>query len=203
MTDLIKLMSTLVTPDGKILIPGVYDDVAPVTPEELSIYEKLDLGMDSIEQAIGASTAIHESVVPTVMARWRYPSLSLHGIEGAFYSSGSKTVIPAKVTGKFSIRLVPDMDPHKLFELVQKHVESEFAKLKTKNKMSISQGHGAKAWLGDTNDKNFTAGIKATEKVWGVTPDLTREGGSIPVTLTFSEITGKSVMLLPVGQSGA
>lgn len=46
-----------------------------------------------------------------LMHRWRFPSLSLHGIEGAFSESGAKTVIPRKVTGKFSIRLVPDMDP--------------------------------------------------------------------------------------------
>lgn len=32
-------------------------------------------------------------------------------------------------------------------------------------------------------------------------PDLTREGGSIPVTLTFQEATGKNVMLLSVGAS--
>ena len=37
--------------------------------------------------------------------------------------------------------------------------------------------------------------------VFGVEPDLTREGGSIPVTLTFQEATGKNVMLLPIGQS--
>ena len=40
------------------------------------------------------------------MGRMRHPSLSLHGIEGAFSGPGGKTVIPAKVTGKFSIRLV-------------------------------------------------------------------------------------------------
>lgn len=45
------------------------------------------------------------------MNRWRFPSLSLHGIEGAFSAGGAKTVIPRKVIGKFSIRLVPDMDP--------------------------------------------------------------------------------------------
>lgn len=37
--------------------------------------------------------------------------------------------------------------------------------------------------------------------VFGVEPDLTREGGSIPVTLTFQEATGKNVMLLPVGSA--
>lgn len=33
----------------------------------------------------------------TLMRRWRYPSLSIHGIEGAFSGQGSKTVIPRKV----------------------------------------------------------------------------------------------------------
>lgn len=42
---------------------------------------------------------------------WRYPTVSIHGIEGAFSDPGTKTVIPAKVTAKFSIRQVPDMDP--------------------------------------------------------------------------------------------
>ena len=35
--------------------------------------------------------------------------------------------------------------------------------------------------------------------VYGVEPDFTREGGSIPVTLTFQDLTGKNVMLLPMG----
>lgn len=42
---------------------------------------------------------------------WRYPTVTIHGIEGAFSDPGTKTVIPAKVTAKFSIRQVPDMDP--------------------------------------------------------------------------------------------
>lgn len=40
---------------------------------------------------------------------WRYPSLSIHGIEGAFSGTGTKTVIPSKVIGKFSIRQAPNM----------------------------------------------------------------------------------------------
>lgn len=44
------------------------------------------------------------------MHLWRYPSLSIHGVEGAFDKPGAKTVIPGRVTGKFSIRLVPHMN---------------------------------------------------------------------------------------------
>lgn len=49
--------------------------------------------------------------VDLIAHMWRYPTVSIHGIEGAFSDPGTKTVIPAKVTAKFSIRQVPDMDP--------------------------------------------------------------------------------------------
>jgi hypothetical protein len=45
--------------------------------------------------------------------------------------------------------------------------------------------HGGRAWLSDPDDPNYMAGRKATKHVYGVDPDLTREGGSIPVTLTL------------------
>ncbi|KAI5299873.1 Metallopeptidase M20 [Ascosphaera atra] len=45
------------------------------------------------------------------------------------------------------------------------------------------------------------AATKAVEQVFGCTPDMTREGGSIPITLTFEEATGKNVLLLPMGSS--
>lgn len=51
------------------------------------------------------------SQVDLLAHMWRYPTVTIHGIEGAFSDPGTKTVIPAKVTAKFSIRQVPDMDP--------------------------------------------------------------------------------------------
>ena len=51
-------------------------------------------------------------------------------------------------------------------------------------------GHGGKPWVADTSDPNFQAGRAAIKEVFGVDPDFTREGGSIPVTLTFQEATG-------------
>lgn len=73
-----------------------------------------------------------------LMHRWRYPSLSLHGIEGAFSASGAKTVIPRKVIGKFSIRLVPNMTP----EEVTKHVcwDALFSKQQSLGFLSLCLG---------------------------------------------------------------
>jgi Cys-Gly metallodipeptidase DUG1 len=155
MTDLIYLMHSLVDPKGKILIPGIYDDVAPVTEEEESRYKNLDFNLGDIHAATESQTTIHSSVRDTLMHRWRFPSLSLHGIEGAFYAPGAKTVIPAKVIGKFSIRSVPDQEPERIAKIVTEHVENEFKKLGSKNVIKVVTGHGGKAWVADVNHWNF------------------------------------------------
>ena len=107
----------------------------------------------------------------------RNPSLSIHGIEGAFSAPGAKTVIPAKVTGKYSIRLVPNLSPETVTQLCTGFLEHEFAKLGTKNTLSIETLHAAKPWLSNPNHWSYRAAAKATEKVYGKTPDFTREGG--------------------------
>jgi Cys-Gly metallodipeptidase DUG1 len=208
MTDLILLLSTLVRPTGEILIQGIDELVAPLTEQERKRYENLDYSLDDVHNNIGAKTAVHDDVKQVLMNRMRYPSLSLHGIEGAFSAPGAKTVIPAKVSGKFSIRLVPDMTPEQVDKLVVKHMQDAWATLGSKNKMDVECLHGGKPWLADPEHWNYRAAAKATKTVYGRDPDLTREGGSIPVTLTFAEnITAKgqkergvNVLLLPMGR---
>ena len=201
MTDLIHLMQKLSLPNGKILVPGINDSVAPVTPQEEATYPQLGFKMSDVINAVGAPVNIHNTEREALMARWRYPSLSLHGIEGAFYSPGAKTVIPAKVIGKFSIRTVPNQEPKEITRLVTEFMHSEFKKLGSKNTMKISCDHAGKWWVADFDNYSFKAASTATEKVYGIKPDLTREGGSIPVTLTFQEALGKSVLLLPMGRA--
>ncbi|KAI9881465.1 MAG: hypothetical protein M1830_000027 [Pleopsidium flavum] len=201
MTDLVRVLSTLVDTDGKIQIRGLNELVAPLTDEEKSLYGDISYTMDNLFESLGSKTGIYDDKQRTLMARWRYPSLSIHGIEGAFSAPGAKTVIPAKVIGKFSIRTVPDMESEDVNRLVDQYVKDEFAKLKSKNTMDISLQHAGKWWVASPKHWNFSAAGKAVERVFGVKPDLTREGGSIPVTITFEQATGKNVLLLPMGSS--
>lgn len=207
MTDLVAVMSRLVSPQGEILIPGVLDKVRSVSgtslfdilAEEMKTYNNLDFNMKDFKETFGNDSAIWDNEKDTLMHRWRYPSLSLHGIEGAFYSSGCKTVIPAKVIGKFSIRTVPDMDLPELNALVCRNVKQEFSKLNSKNTLQVECIHDGKYWLSDINHWNFVAGAQAVEKVFGCRPDYTREGGSIPITLIFEQCLKRNVLLLPMG----
>lgn len=198
MTDLFAIFSKMVRPDGKILIPGIYDSVAKLTDSEKKLYENIEFSMAELQDAIGSKTNIKDDIADTLMSRWRFPSLSIHGIQGAFSEGGAKTVIPAKVQGKFSIRTVPDMQPEQIEQLAIEFLKKEFAALGSKNTITIEALHSGKPWYSSPDHWNFRAAAAATEAVYGVKPDLTREGGSIPVTLTFEETLGKNVVLLPM-----
>ncbi|CAG2180903.1 unnamed protein product, partial [Oppiella nova] len=199
MTDLMVLLSKLIDSKGNILVPGVMDDVLAKTAAEEAMYETIDFDHNLYRQEIGTKRLLFETKSEILAHRWRYPSLSIHGVEGAFAGPGAKTVIPRKVIGKFSIRLVPDQNPDKIGAQVIDYLKSEFAKLDSPNRLTVIRRKASRPWVADTDNKNFTAGKLAIRSVFGVDPDLTREGGSIPVTLTFEEVTGKSVILLPMG----
>ncbi|KAK4704732.1 hypothetical protein P7C70_g1471, partial [Phenoliferia sp. Uapishka_3] len=200
MTDLFAVFSKLVTPQGEILVPGIADKVAPLTAEEKARYDVIDVTVADFESAIGAKVTLSEDKSTVLMGRMRYPSLSIHGIEGAFSGGGAKTVIPAAVHGKFSIRLVPDLTPDDVNALVQKYLAEEFAKLGSKNTFKVEMLSGGMPWVASIDHWNFRAATKATEAVYNKTPDFTREGGSIPITLTFADSLGVNVLLLPMGR---
>jgi len=200
MTDLVHLMARLVDTQGNILIPGVEEQVPAPDAAEKAIYERLDYSIADVESAAGGRIALDGGKVDVLMGRMRNPSLSLHGIEGAFSAAGAKTVIPAKVAGKFSIRLVPPQTPASVDPLVIQYLEAEFAKLNSKNTLVVESLHGGKPWVADHSHWNFEAAKRATRTVYKQEPDLTREGGSIPVTLTFAESLGVNVLLLPMGR---
>jgi len=205
MTDLVKVMSTFVDSQGKILVEGMMDDVAPLTEKELKTYETMDFDLDAYRKEVGiegiSDKLLYEDKAKTLMGRWRYPTCTLHGIEGAFDGKGSKTVIPRKAIGKFSFRIVPNMHPDKVEACVRKHVEKEWAKLGTPNKMTLSLDKASFPWYRDPDSDNYAAARRATVRVHGVEPDLTREGGSIPITLVFEEATQSDCVLFPIGAS--
>lgn len=177
MTDLVRLLGKLVNTHGQILIPGIQEMVAELTEDEKALYGDISFTMNNLHESLGSTTSVHENAEQTLMARWRYPSLSIHGVEGAFSAPGAKTVIPAKVIGKFSIRTVPNMESDRVDELVFQYVRDEFKKLGSKNTLDISLQHSGNWWVASPKHWNFRAAGKAVESVFKVKPDLTREGG--------------------------
>jgi Cys-Gly metallodipeptidase DUG1 len=97
-------------------------------------------------------------------------------------------------------RLVPPQTPANVKPLVESYLKEEFKKLGSKNTFTVEAQGSGEPWIEDWKHWNYQAATRATEIVYGRTPDLTREGGSIPVTLTFAEALGVNVLLLPMGR---
>jgi len=201
MTDLVGIMSKLVDGKGKIQVPGIYDSVDPETQEERDSYKDISFSLDEYQNDIGCNKLQSNDKTELLMKRWRYPTLSLHGIEGAYSDQGAKTVIPRKVIGKFSLRIVPSMTGDEVEKKVTDYVTKLHAESGSSNAMQLEMCHGGLPWVADIKDPNFQAGRFAIKEVYKVEPDFTREGGSIPITLTFQEATKKNVMLLPLGMA--
>lgn len=199
MSDLVYLLNSLVSVNGRIAIPGIMDDVEPLCNNEQHVYSNIEFDIDDYRQMIGCKKLIHEDKVKTLMSRWRYPSLSIHGIEGAFHNPGCKTVIPRKVIGKFSIRIVPDQKPEHVAKQTVEYLDAQWKARNSPNTYKAYMVDGGNHWKAPLDNFNVKAAAKATKNVYNVEPDYTREGGSIPITLLFQELTGKSVILLPMG----
>uniref|UniRef100_A0A1A8C5V0 Carnosine dipeptidase 1 (Metallopeptidase M20 family) n=1 Tax=Nothobranchius kadleci TaxID=1051664 RepID=A0A1A8C5V0_NOTKA len=199
MTDLIGILDSLISPSGKIQIPGIREAVAPLTDEEWKMYQDIEFDLENYKNKTGVSQLMYDNKVDLLAHMWRYPTVSIHGIEGAFSDPGTKTVIPAKVTGKFSIRQVPNMDPAVVKTQVTDYLHSVFGKRKSPNKLKVSMVIGAKPWLANTQHPLYEAGKAAVNKVFNVDPDLIREGGTIPIARTFQDVTGKSIIMIPIG----
>lgn len=199
MTDLIGILDTLISASGQILIPGVADAVTNFTEEERKLYEQVGFNLETYKSTIGVDRLMYDNKVDLLAHLWRFPTVSIHGIEGAFSSPGTKTVIPAKVTAKFSIRQVPNMEPAVVEKQVTDHLHAVFERRKSPNKLKVNMIIGAKPWIADPKHALYEAGKRAVKRVFHVEPEMIREGGTIPIARTFQDVTEKYIIMLPIG----
>ncbi|XP_019400554.1 PREDICTED: beta-Ala-His dipeptidase isoform X4 [Crocodylus porosus] len=199
MTDLVALLDSLVNMSGHILIPGIYDDVATLTEEEKKLYESIEFDLEEHKTNAGVKKFLYDTKEEILLHLWHYPCVSIHGIEGAFYEPGIKTVIPAKVIGKFSIRQVPHMALATVEKQVTQYLEEVFSKRNSPNKLKVSMPMGAMPWVADINSPMYVAARTAIITVFGEEPDMIRDGSTIPIANMFQNETRKSVMMLPIG----
>src|SRR5690606_31638218 len=122
---LVRLLARLQDADThRVLIPGFYDRVRPLTDAERAMFARAPITDASIRQLTGApALAGEEGYTPLEQSSAR-PTLDIHGIPGGFTSAGKKTVIPARAWAKVSMRLVPDQDPYEIAELFERYMRS-------------------------------------------------------------------------------
>ncbi|KAG5446702.1 Metallopeptidase M20 [Clonorchis sinensis] len=199
--DLISLLGALNDTRGRPLVPGIYDDMQEMDPEEIKRFGELDYDPQVYRDQISAPGLQSADKVDLLRRRWCLPSISIHGIEHSFDKPGAPTLICRKVMGKFSVRIVPDQNPKKIAQKVTDYLESIHKQRSSPNKLEIKVFRDGRPFLGDHTCSNYQAAYQAITKVWHKPPDLTRDGAAIPVAIALEESTKKDVVLIPMGQS--
>ncbi|KAF5396903.1 Cytosolic non-specific dipeptidase [Paragonimus heterotremus] len=201
LTDLISLLSALNDNQGRPLVPGIYDDIQELDPEEIKRFDALDFLPSLYQNDICAQGLHSNDKVELLRRRWCLPSISLHGIEHSFDRPGAPTLICKKVMGKFSVRIVPDQPPKKIAQKVTNYLKMLHRIRGSPNKLEVKVFRDGRPFLADHTCSNYKAAYSAITKVWNKEPDLTRDGAAIPIAIALEESTKKDVVLIPMGQS--
>lgn len=199
--DLQALMSSLISENGKVLIPGVYDYVRRPEKEELERFAKLDFDPDTYTNQIQTWALYSRDKVEILRRRWLLPSIEIHGIEKSFDSMGAPTLIPKEVMGKFSLRLVPDQNPRFLANRVKCYLEEVHLRRCSGNKLRIKAFSDGRPFLADQSCSNYRAAYEALRHVWKKEPDLIRDGATIFMAGALEEATNRDVVLIPISEN--
>jgi acetylornithine deacetylase/succinyl-diaminopimelate desuccinylase-like protein len=190
---LTQIIAALKGPDGRIRIPGFYDDVVALTNAERAAMAALPFDEEAFRSRLGVPALVGEVGFSVLERKGARPSLDVNGIWGGFMGEGSKTIIPAHAHAKVSCRLVTAQDPERIFELLQGYV-AEIAPPGVTT--TVRQLGGGRPSLTPQDHPATQAAARALEATFGAAPVYVREGGSIPVCASFESILGLPVVML-------
>ncbi len=194
---LIELLGKAKDADGHILIPGFYDDVAEPAAAEIDSWKSLPFDEAAfLNHEVGATRLTGEPNRMILERVWSRPTLEVHGIAGGFTGAGAKTVIPAAATAKVSMRLVPDQDPEKMFDLFSAWVA---ANAPQGVELSVRKLSGAPATVVNPDHPAIAFAAEAFEEVMQAKTVFIRSGGSIPIVGEFAHHLGIPTVLMGFG----
>lgn len=194
--ELVRLLSRLKTPDGKIHVPGLYGAVKPPSKAERAAWKKLPFReKDFLKRRVQAKALTGRKDRPVLERLWALPTFEIHGILGGFTGAGAKTVIPAEATAKVSLRLVPNQK----MRTVERQLAAAVKRLTPKYVTSTVRFlHGADPAQIRIDHPAFKLLDRAFHEVVGRGTVPARAGGSIPVVPALGA-NGAPVILTGIG----
>jgi acetylornithine deacetylase/succinyl-diaminopimelate desuccinylase-like protein len=190
---LAQVIAALKGPDGRIRIPGFYDDVVALTDDARAAITALPFDEEEYRETLGLPALVGEAGFSTLERRGTRPTLDVNGIWGGFQGDGTKTIIPAHAHAKVSCRLVTAQDPERIFEQFQAYVAEIAPPGVVTSVTFLGGGHPS---LTPIDHPATQAAARALEATFGRAPVYIREGGSIPVCATFEQTLGLPVVLM-------
>jgi acetylornithine deacetylase/succinyl-diaminopimelate desuccinylase-like protein len=196
---LARIIAALKGSDGRVRIPGFYDDVVVLAPAEREAMAALPFDEEAYRAGIPVPALMGETGWTTLERKGARPTFDVNGMWSGFQGEGAKTIIPAHAHAKVSTRLVANQDARKVFAALRAYVAEVASPGVTVTTTFI---HGGEPSLTPTDHPATLAAARALRAVHGVNPVYIREGGSIPVTAAFDHVLGLPVVLLGFTQPG-
>lgn len=197
-SELVKVLAQLWDADRRITIPGFYEGVRELTPQERDAWRKLGVDERAALAGIGLppEASVGEKGYSFIEREWARPTAEINGIIGGYTGKGAKTVIPSHASAKVSFRLVDDQDPARI-------TESFFAWLRQRTPPGcrwemIDHSGGPPATVA-TDSPALLAAKAALEKASGVAPAMIKTGGSIPVAGILKSRLGLETIFMGFG----
>jgi acetylornithine deacetylase/succinyl-diaminopimelate desuccinylase-like protein len=124
---LVNALASLKDENGRILIPGFYDDVRePTEAEKQAMRDSADPEMEERLKAMyGIESFLNDKTGYDLEASVFEPTANIAGVWSGYTDPGIKTVLPAKATAKMDFRLVPNQDPNDIFEKLKAHLKAQ------------------------------------------------------------------------------
>lgn len=179
---LARVIADLRDPDGHITLPGFYDGVAELPEEIAAQWRNLSGGGADFLKEVGLSAPAGETGRSVLEMVWSRPTCDVNGIIGGYTGKGSKTVLPAQASAKFSFRLVGGQDPAKIAESFRAFVKKRLPADCRAEFIS----HGASGALQlPFSSEAFSRAARALQAEWDKAPVYAGCGGSIPIVGAF------------------
>jgi acetylornithine deacetylase/succinyl-diaminopimelate desuccinylase-like protein len=194
---LAKMLAQLTDDQGRVTIPGFYDDVVALTKRERDEMAALPFDEKEFFKSVGVTGAVGETGYATLERRWARPTFDLCGIWGGYQGEGSKTVLPATAAAKLSFRLVPNQEPAKVTAALEQKLKQLCPPGITIEVIGL---HAAPGVLVPLDSPYVEAAARAVERAFGRRPVFTREGGSIPIVTAFHQQLKADALLIGWGQ---
>ena len=188
-----QIIAALKGPDGRIRIPGFYDDVREPTQAEREAIAALPFDEETFRADTGVPGLVGESGYTTLERKSIRPTLDVNGIWGGFQGHGQKTIIPAEAHAKISMRLVADQEPEDVYAKLKAFVDEIAPPGVEVTVRLLGTGRPSQTPL---DHPHVGAASRALERVFGQSPLYINSGGSIPVAASFQRILGLPVVLL-------
>ncbi|MBS0625971.1 MAG: dipeptidase [Verrucomicrobia bacterium] len=192
---LVELLAKLWDRNGKVQVPGFYDDV-----EEMSEEEKKLFSFWGDQKEYGKMFGIHafsmENGCSMMEANWFRPTLEINGICGGYTGPGFKTVIPAQAIAKLSCRLVPKQDPERIGRLIEQFLKSH---VEPGMELKVDLHGGEGSFRGRPDSDLAQAVAAAYTDVMGKPCRRILAGGSIPVIAKMEKEIGADIVGMGFG----